>query len=197
MRGSTSAPAEVAAERRPSAVFLDRDGTIIYDRDYPADPEAVRLLPGAGEAVARLNREGIPVFIATNQSGIARGYFTEAEFRAVQERVEGVLAGAGARVDGVYHCPHGPDDAVQCDCRKPRHGLFVRAAAEHGVDLTRAAFIGDRGRDVVPGVELGGTGILVARDGDPARAEPTPPGAYRAATLAEAVDRLLGRGVSD
>ena len=187
----------MGAERRLSAVFLDRDGTIIYDRDYPADPEGVRLLPGAGEAVARLNREGIPVFIVTNQSGIARGYFTEVAFRAVQERVEAVLESAGARVDGVYFCPHGPDDAVQCECRKPRHGLFLRAAAEHGVELARAAFIGDRGRDVIPGVELGGTGVLVARDGDPARAEPTPAGALAAISLAEAVERLLGAGISD
>lgn len=179
-------------EPRLSAVFLDRDGTIIYDRDYPADPDAVRLLPGAGEAVARLNRAGVPVFIVTNQSGIARGYFTEVEFRAVQGRVEEVLAAAGARVDAVYYCPHGPDDAVQCDCRKPRPGLFQRAAAEHGVDLRSAAFVGDRGRDVIPGIELGGKGILVARDGDPARAEPTPPGALCARSLVEAVDTLLG-----
>lgn len=185
------------AEPRLSAVFLDRDGTIIYDRDYPADPEAVRLLPGAGEAVARLNRAGVKVFIVTNQSGIARGYFTESEFRAVQRRVEEVLAAAGARVDGVYYCPHGPDDATQCDCRKPRPGLFLRAAAEHGLDLAGAAFVGDRGRDVIPGVELGGRAILVARDCDPARAEPTPAGALRADSLGEAVEWLLGVAASD
>ncbi|HEX7239268.1 MAG TPA: HAD-IIIA family hydrolase, partial [Longimicrobiaceae bacterium] len=101
------------------AVFLDRDGTVIHDAHYLADPEGVRLLPGAAEAVARLNRAGVPVVLVTNQSGIGRGLFSEADFRAVQDRVEALLAAGGARIDAVYHCPHAPDADPPCDCRKP------------------------------------------------------------------------------
>ncbi|MBV9773562.1 MAG: HAD family hydrolase, partial [Gemmatimonadetes bacterium] len=128
------------------AVFLDRDGTVIHDAEYLSDPAGVRLMPGAGEAVARLNRAGIPVVLVTNQSGIGRGYFTEADFRAVQARLAEVLAAAGARLDAVYYCPHGPDDG--CDCRKPALGLWLRAAREMGLDLERSWYVGDRARDL-------------------------------------------------
>src|SRR5688500_18474954 len=97
------------------AVFLDRDGTIILDRAYPGDPDGVELLPGAAGAVARFNAAGLPVILVTNQSGIARGLITESDFRAVQARTEALLEAEGARLDGVYHCPHGPDTEPACD----------------------------------------------------------------------------------
>lgn len=176
------------------AVFLDRDGTVIEDRHYLADPEGVALLPGAAEAVARLNRAGLPVILVTNQSGIGRGYFTEASFAAVQARLEAHLAARGARIDGVYHCPHGPEEG--CECRKPSPGLFLRAAREHGLDLARSFLVGDRVRDVSPALALGATGILV-RSG-PGPAETPPPGVESAGSLAAAADLVLrGRLIDD
>ena len=179
------------------AVFLDRDGTVIEDRHHLSDPEGVRLLPGAAEAVASLNRAGLPVILITNQSGIGRGIFSEAEFSAVQTRVEDLLASSGAHLDGVYLCPHSPDREPPCDCRKPATALYRRAAAEHGLDLAAAAYIGDRLRDVLPAGELGGTAFLIGADprDDPNAAGP--PGMLRVASLSEAVERLLGNLPTD
>lgn len=170
-------------------VFLDRDGTLIEDRHYLGDPEGVALLPGAAESVARLNRAGIPVLLVTNQSGIGRGYFSDAAFGAVQERVAELLRARGAHLDGVYHCPHAPDRVPPCDCRKPLPGLFRRAAEEHGADFARSFFVGDRLRDVAPALALGGTGILVDSGPDPEGE--VPPGIERTPSLSEAVDRVL------
>lgn len=171
------------------AVFLDRDGTLIEDRHFLADPAGVSLLPGAGEAIARLNQSGIPVVLVTNQSGIGRGLFTEADFEAVQQQMLRLLAEAGARLDGVYHCPHAPDAEPPCACRKPGLELFRRAAHEHRLDLARSFYIGDRLRDVAPAAQLGGTAILVG-DGHPADGE-VPASVARARDLAEAAERVL------
>lgn len=174
------------------AVFLDRDGTVIVDRHYLATPDGVALLPGAGEAVARLNQAGFVVLLVTNQSGIGRGYFSEDDFSAVQNRMATLLAEHGAWLDGVYHCPHAPDRDPPCECRKPAHGLFLRAADEHAVDLVRSVFIGDRVRDVTPALALGGTGILLG----PGR-ESLPPGIRVVESLAEAVGQVLSPSFFD
>jgi D-glycero-D-manno-heptose 1,7-bisphosphate phosphatase len=187
MPASTSPPVK---DLRP-AVFLDRDGTVIHDAHYLADPAGVRLLPGAAEAVARLNRVGLPVVLVTNQSGIGRGYFSEADFQAVQEALVRLLAKRGARLDAVYHCPHAPDHQPPCDCRKPEPGLFLRAARELRVDPARSWYVGDRVRDVAPAGRLGGTGILLR--GPAGEGETPPPGVGVAGSLAEAVERILVR----
>jgi D-glycero-D-manno-heptose 1,7-bisphosphate phosphatase len=148
-------------------VFLDRDGTIIDDVHYLARPELVRLRPGAGTAIARLNRAGIPVVVVTNQSGIARGMFSEAEYERVHERMVQLLAAERAHVDATYMCPHHPHYGGSCECRKPGTLLFRRAAREHRLDLERSTFVGDRWRDVSPGIALGGRGILIADDETP------------------------------
>ncbi len=171
------------------AVFLDRDGTIIADRHYLADPAGVTLLPGAAEAIARLNHAAIPVLLVTNQSGIGRGLFSDADFRAVQERMLQLLEERDARLDGVYHCPHAPDHEPPCECRKPRIELFRRAAAEHGLDLARSWYIGDRVRDVAPAAQLGGTAILVG--GGHLDDPEIPAFADRAPDLSTAVERVL------
>ncbi|MEX2584444.1 MAG: HAD family hydrolase [Gemmatimonadota bacterium] len=180
----------MAVERR-TAVFLDRDGTIIEDRRYLGDPAGVELLPGAADAIARLNEAGFPVIVVTNQSGIGRGYFGEPEYRAVQARLGELLEKSGARVDASYHCPHAPRASPACCCRKPLPGLFERAAAEHRLDLYRSVYIGDRVRDVLPGVSLGGEGYILRPDG--ARTGDVPPRLHTARSLAEAVDKLLAR----
>lgn len=177
------------------AVFLDRDGTINVDTHYLRRPEDVELIPGATEAIARLNAAGIPVIVVSNQSGIGRGLLTRSEYDAVRERIEELLARSRARVDATYICPHAPSPdggAALCECRKPGTLLFRTAAAEHALDLSRSTFIGDRWRDVSPALELGARGILVpspdtpATDVTRARAE-----LALAGTLADAVDCVL------
>lgn len=145
------------------AVFLDRDGTIIEDTGYIADPEAVRLLPGAAAAIARLNRAGRPAIVVTNQSGIARGLLDEAAYAAVARRLEALLAADGARLDAHYHCPHHPDFTGPCECRKPGPLLYRRAAADHELDLAASWWVGDRMRDVLPAERFGGHGLLLGQ----------------------------------
>jgi histidinol-phosphate phosphatase family protein len=146
---------------RPAA-FLDRDGTIIHDVEYIRDSADATLLPGAAAAIRRLNDAGVPVIVITNQSGIARGMITTADYNAVQARVDDLVRdGAGARIDASYFCPHHPDFTGPCDCRKPGPLLFRRAASDHDLDLSRSAYIGDRWRDVEPALTFGGLGIVV------------------------------------
>ena len=144
----------------PSAVFLDRDGTIIEDVHYLARPEQVKLIDGAAEAIARINSLLVPVFVVTNQSGIGRGLFTVEDHDLVTKRLDELLAESGATIDASYYCPHAPD--VECECRKPGTLLYRNAKSDHPeIDLSRSLYVGDRLRDVEPSVTLGGNGVLV------------------------------------
>lgn len=145
----------------PSVVFLDRDGTIIHDREYLSTPDEVALLPGAAAAIRRLNDARVPVVVVTNQSGIARGLFTVADFERATARLRELLAREGASILATYHCPHHPDITGPCDCRKPGVLLFQRAVRDHHLSLPRALFVGDRLRDIEPARVLGGRGVLV------------------------------------
>ena len=147
---------------RPAA-FLDRDGTLIEEVNYLHRPEQVRVLPGVAATLRRLRGEGVALIVVTNQSGVARGYFTEAEFHAVHRHLEGEL---GLAFDGVYACfhhPHGevPAYAGPCACRKPTPGMLHDAAAAHGLDLGASAIFGDKVSDVATGTSLGVAGWLV------------------------------------
>lgn len=177
---------------RPAA-FLDRDGTIIADTIHVARPEQVELLPGAGQAIARLNAANIPVIVVTNQSGIARGFFTEADYEAVRLRVEALLAEAGAFVDASYHCPHHPEVTGPCRCRKPGLLLYQRATEEHSLDPAHSWFVGDRARDVLPGAHFGGMAYLLpsttTTSADLAAASGV---AVTMDSLAAAVEQILG-----
>lgn len=177
------------------AAFLDRDGTIIDDVHYISRPGDVRLIPAAARAIRRLNDEGVPVVVVTNQSGIARRMFTLDDFERVQARIIELLAGSGARIDATYFCPHHPDAGGPCDCRKPGTELFARASRELALDPSRSLFAGDRWRDVAPALAFGGMGVLVpaphTAPDDLARAEA---GATVAATLDGAVELFLGKG---
>ena len=150
------------------AVFLDRDGTLIEDRHYIAKPEDVALIPGAAEAVSRLKDAGFAVIVVSNQSGIARGYFTRDDHVHVQRRFSDLMKQAGARVDASYWCPHHPDFTGPCECRKPGTLLFREAADHQSLDLARSWYVGDRMRDVLPARALGGRGILVPSPETPA-----------------------------
>ena len=181
----------------PQAALLDRDGTIIEDRHYLHDPGDVVLLPGAAAAIRRLSDAGVPSIVMTNQSGIARGIFPVESYRIVRRRVEELLAAEGAVLLDTFACPHHADFGLPCDCRKPDLGLYRRAAAAHGLDLSRCLFVGDRIRDVLPAIALGGAGILVPSHNTPPqdaeRAKSL--GVRRAASLSDVVvEALRARG---
>jgi len=176
---------------RRRAVFLDRDGTLIVEREYLADPAGVTLLPGAAAALKRLADAGFALVLVTNQSGIARGFYGEPEFRAVQARVEQDLAAEGVTLDGVYLCPHHPDFSGPCDCRKPGDALFRRAAEELGLDLAGSWYVGDRLRDVEPARRLGGQALLVRTGYGAEEASTAAAEVPVVADLAEAADRIL------
>lgn len=176
-----------ARENLRPAVFLDRDGTIIHDRDYLADPAGVELLPGAAEAIARLNGAGYVVVVVTNQSGIGRGYMTVANYEAVHRRFIEVLGDGGARVDAAYYAPQAPGDPDPEEMRKPGPGMYLRAAREHGLDLARSWLAGDRLRDVIPAAALGARAILIPNHQTEG---PAPRGVAVASSLLDAV-RLI------
>ncbi|WP_130400229.1 HAD-IIIA family hydrolase [Micromonospora violae] len=149
--GSVASPRPVLYD----AVLLDRDGTLIEDVPYNGDPEKVRPVPGARAALDRLRAAGLRLAVVTNQSGLARGYFTGAQMRAVHARVEELLG----RFDAWLVCPH--DDADGCACRKPAPGLVHAAARELGTTASRCVLVGDIGRDVAAALAAGAAGVLV------------------------------------
>jgi D-glycero-D-manno-heptose 1,7-bisphosphate phosphatase len=173
------------------AVFVDRDGTIILERSYLSDPEGVRLVPGAASALAELRAAGLALVTVTNQSGIALGLYTEADYRAVAARIDAELEESGAPVDATEHCPHHPDVTGPCDCRKPATGMHRRAAAALGIDLARSYYIGDKVTDVLPAVELGGQGILVRTGYGRDQEAAVPDGTWVADDLRSAADIIL------
>ncbi|MFF9631862.1 MULTISPECIES: D-glycero-alpha-D-manno-heptose-1,7-bisphosphate 7-phosphatase [Streptomyces] len=140
----------------PGAVLFDRDDTLIVDVPYNGDPERVRLMPGAFEAVRLLRARGVPVGVVSNQSGIGRGLLTEAEVREVNARVDTLL---GRPMDVWVHCPHTPEDG--CGCRKPAPGLVLEAARLLGVPAGRCVVIGDIGADMGAARAAGARGVLV------------------------------------
>jgi len=169
MSGDSSVGAgERSAGRSQGApgVFLDRDGTVCEEVGYVNHVSRCRLLPRSADAIRLLNEGGRRIAIVTNQAGVARGYFEESMILAVHERLRGLLDDAGARVDGIYYCPHHPTAGEPpyrstCDCRKPLPGLVLRAARELGIDLTRSYMVGDSARDVQAAQAAGVTPVLV------------------------------------
>ncbi len=130
------------------AVFLDKDGTVLADVPYNVDPARMAYAPTAFAALNRLGAAGVVLVVISNQSGVARGLFPATALEAVQVKLAAMFLAAGARLDGFYWCPHHPSGcvagyAIECDCRKPRPGLLLRAAGELGLDLSRSWFVGD------------------------------------------------------
>jgi D-glycero-D-manno-heptose 1,7-bisphosphate phosphatase len=168
-----------------SAVFLDRDGTVnvpAAEGDYVAEPDQVALLPGVAEAIGRLRDAAVPVFVVTNQRGVARGLMTSAALDAVHDRVRSLLGDAGVTLDGIYSCVH---EAAACDCRKPLPGLLRQVARDHReVELARCAMVGDAATDVLAGAAAGCTTVRLA-------AQPDPLATATFGTLPEAVSWLL------
>lgn len=149
-----------------AAVFLDRDGTINEQMGYINHLSRFHLLPRVGEAIRLLNEREIPVVVTTNQSGLARGYFPEALLDEVHDAMIRRLKSEGAHLDGIYTCPHHPEAKEEryrcaCLCRKPKPGLFMRAAEEHALDLSRSYVVGDRWSDLKAAAACGAHGVLV------------------------------------
>jgi histidinol-phosphate phosphatase family protein len=159
-----------APDRRRPAVFLDRDGTLIVDKGPLRVPEELELLPGVGAALRQLREAGFHLVVLTNQPFIARGQATEAEVAAVHRRLEQELAKEGARLDGIYLCPHNPprssgpgrhEAESSCGCRKPATGLFDSACRDLGLDAAGSWMIGDQTRDIELARRAGLRSILV------------------------------------
>ncbi len=178
----------------PAAVFLDRDGTIIEDVHFIKSPRQVRIIPGAADAIARINAAGVLAIVVTNQSGIARGLSTAEDYEAVRAHYEELLLKSGARIDASYYCPHHPEIDGPCKCRKPGTLLFEQAMREFSLEPARVAYVGDRWRDVSAAKRLGGRGILVpsgmTTKDDHQRAKKD--GVRTVQNLGAAVDALFG-----
>lgn len=148
------------------ALFLDRDGTLVHPGHYPSRPEDLRLYEGIGPELRALQEAGFLLVIITNQAGIARGYFTEADLYRMHVHLTNELDLLGVRLDGIYYCPHHidgviPELAIRCDCRKPKPGMLLQAAADLNIDLQRSWFVGDILDDVEAGNRAGCRTILV------------------------------------
>lgn len=185
------------------AVFLDRDGTINEDVGYPSRIDQVRIYPYAFEALRKLKDAGFAAVVVTNQSGIGRGYLTEADLAAIHRHIASEFAARGVRIDAFYYCPHYefsdlPGYGGLCACRKPEPEMGRRAAAELGLDLERSYMIGDKIEDVRFGLAIGAKPVLV-RTGYGAESEQRLPGhgitpAAVADDLRAAVDWVLADG---
>jgi D-glycero-D-manno-heptose 1,7-bisphosphate phosphatase len=176
------------------AAFIDRDGVINADHGYVHRIDEFELLPGVPRALARLRDAGFLLIVVTNQSGIARGLYTEAQYVAVTEHLHGLLAAEQVRLDAVYHCPHLPNAALaayrrECDCRKPAPGMILRGIAQFGIDAGRSLLFGDKPSDIAAGRAAGIGWCCLIAPGSSARA-----GADSVAPdLARGVDSALAR----
>jgi D-glycero-D-manno-heptose 1,7-bisphosphate phosphatase len=178
------------------AVFLDRDGVIVEQEEYLNRAEDLVLIPGAGEAIARLKAASIPVIVVTNQAGVAKGHLTLLDLKEIHARLRHELSACGARLDAIYYCPHHPEATVleflrDCPCRKPGVGMFEKARDEHDIDLEASYLVGDATGDILAGARARCRTILVATGfgGSDGRYEVEPD--LRVADLSEAVERIL------
>ncbi len=152
---------------RHAAVFLDRDGVLIEDRDLLVAPAEIHVLADAPAALTRLHEAGFRLVVVSNQAVVARGLITERDLDAIHARMRELLRQAGSpELDAIYYCPHHPDAnlpayRLTCDCRKPRPGMLLRAAREHNLDLRASFLVGDRLTDVAAGVRAGCRTVLV------------------------------------
>lgn len=139
------------------AVFFDKDGTLIEDVPYNVNPELIKLREGASEALSLLKKAGFKIFVVSNQSGVARGYFEEKDLQAVWQKLSELT---GVEFDDFYYCPHHINGKIEaysfaCGCRKPQPGLFLEAGEQHGIDLATSWFVGDTRSDVEAGKRAG------------------------------------------
>ena len=175
------------------AVFLDRDGVIIEEEHYLSDPDKIRLVPGASEAIKRLRDAGYLTVMTTNQAGVARGYYEEADAVRVNERLKSLLEDAGAGLDGIYLCPHHPDHSGECDCRKPAPGMLLQASRDLDIDFSASYMIGDKLSDIGAAKAAGcaGSVLVLTGHGKEFEAKAAAAGQKITASIIEAVDFIL------
>ena len=183
------------------AVFLDKDGTLIEDKSYNVNPADMHLTFGAADGLRMMHDLGYRLIVISNQSGVARGYFTEAALEQVEWRLRELLAEIRIPLDGFYYCPHHPDGviaeyAVTCDCRKPAPGMLFRAAHEHSIDLKISWVIGDILDDVQAGKRAGCRAILIDHENETADTPERTPH-YRVDNLQQAAERILEENLKE
>lgn len=144
------------------AAFLDRDNTLVKDDGYFHDPNGIVFMPGAAEALRKLQSAGYLLFVVTNQSGVGRGYFPESDTIAVNEKMADLLAAQGVTLAKTYYCPHAPD--ANCECRKPKPFLILKAAGEFGIDLAKSFSVGNHITDMEAGRAAGTTTIFIGAE---------------------------------
>ena len=180
------------------AVFLDRDGTLNVEVDYLGDPERFEWIPGTLDALSDLHAAGFQLVVITNQSGVARGYFTEDDVARVHDRMCADLAQRGIELAGIYYCPFHPDVGEppyrkDADCRKPKPGMFLQALRELDIDAEQSFCVGDSARDLEAGRAAGISGILVATGKGASMQDKVPTGTPYVPDLAHAAQWILAR----
>jgi len=166
-------PLTAGQPKRKRAIILDRDGTIVRDRNYLDDPRLLQFLPGAAAALRQFSERGHPIIVVTNQSGVGRGLLTLERMHEINQRFVRMVEEIGATVDRLYSCPHKPED--DCECRKPKTKLVLEGAAAVGFDPAHSVVIGDKSSDIALGRNLQAVTMLVTNDGhagDAGRVEP-------------------------
>lgn len=158
------------------AIFLDRDGTINIDHGYVSESDNFEFIDGVIEAMAELKKMGFALVLVTNQSGIARGMFTEDQFMHLTEWMDWSLADRDVDLDGIYFCPHHPEAVVEelrqnCDCRKPQPGMLLSAQQELHIDMAASYMVGDKIEDMMAGAAAGVGKKVLVRTGKPVTAE--------------------------
>ncbi len=168
--------AETKKKLKRPAVFLDRDGTIIADAEYLSQPSQIKLFSKTPEALRLLRKMGFYLFVVSNQSGVARGYFSEGMVRKVHQKLQGMLKAKGAHIDAFFYCPHYPDGKVKtyskvCNCRKPAIGMIQQAARKYPIDLKHSYVVGDKIDDLLLARKAKVAGGLLVRTGNGRRSE--------------------------
>src|SRR4051812_13755533 len=138
------------------AIFLDKDGTLIPDVPYNVDPSRMRLAPGVGPTLQKLQRLGFLLIVISNQSGVAKGFFSESALQPMFEHLKEMLLAYGVRLESLYYCPHHPEGrvqryAIECECRKPKAGLITRAMEDYDIDASNSWMVGDIRDDIEAG----------------------------------------------
>ncbi len=182
-----------APSKGTQAVFLDRDGTLNVEKHFLHRREDWEYTPGAVEALRRLRRAGFRLIVVSNQSGIGRGYFSEAAVRRLHAWMRADLRRRGAALDGVYFCPHAPDRRPPCRCRKPAPGLLEKARRRFGLDLAKSYVVGDKAVDVRLALNAGATPVLVLTGHGRDERAKVPAGVRRFRDLAHASRWIAGR----
>jgi D-glycero-D-manno-heptose 1,7-bisphosphate phosphatase len=173
-------------------IVLDRDGTIVVDRHYLSDPDDLEFEPGAAAGLRKMTDMGFRLVVITNQSGIARGFFSLARLEEIHERLKQMMNSIGAPVEGIYYCPHRPEEG--CDCRKPNLGLLRRASEELDFDMSESIVIGDKDSDVEFGQRAGALTIMIGKGGPRNQSSLNP--SYFAENLNEAANFINSIGLS-